>query len=118
MLARRRAERDALLAGARAYVAEVARALPFLRAAVVIGSVARGDFNRWSDVDLLLVADELPAGFLERHDLLPPRPGGIQPILWTPAEWEDQAARGNPMTVEADACGVWMVGSAGSVPGG
>jgi predicted nucleotidyltransferase len=30
-----------------------------LQAAVVFGSVARGDFNRWSDVDLLLVADSL-----------------------------------------------------------
>jgi len=33
------------------------------------GSVARGDFNFWSDVDVLLVAEDLPKHPLERVGL-------------------------------------------------
>jgi predicted nucleotidyltransferase len=48
-----------------------------LRAALVAGSVGRGDADEWSDVDLLLYVDELPpAGTPEdlRHAL-----GGVKP---------------------------------------
>lgn len=87
VLERRQAERGALLARA-------AGCLPALRratgpvTAVVYGSVARGDFNRWSDIDLLIVAADLPAQPLERLDLLlrvcPP---GVEPRGYTVAEF-------------------------------
>ena len=37
---------------------------------VLFGSAARGEAREGSDWDLLLVADELPEGFLERHRFL------------------------------------------------
>jgi predicted nucleotidyltransferase len=111
---RRRLERQALLAGARGFVVEVAGRVK-LRAAVVIGSVARGDFNRWSDVDVLVIADELPARALDRLTLLEPRPAGVQPIAWTPAEWHREVGRGNPMAVEALERGVWLLSSPDSL---
>lgn len=110
VIARRRAERDALLRTARAYVAELAERLR-IRAAIVFGSVARGDFNQWSDVDVLVIAEELPAGVLARLNVLGPRPAGVQPIAWTPDEWQMQHARRNPIAIEAVSKGVWLRGS-------
>ena len=59
VLARRGAERVALIERARAFVDELGEHLD-IRAASIGGSVARGDFNVWSDVDVVLVVDELP----------------------------------------------------------
>lgn len=111
LLARRRAERDRRISLARDFVEEVEGRLP-LRAAVVHGSVARGDFNLWSDIDVLLVSDVLPDRWQDRHDALPPAPAAVQPIVWTTREWRRQAERKNPIVPEATEHGVWLVGSA------
>jgi uncharacterized protein len=110
VVARRRAERRALVDSARRYVRVLAARLD-VRAAVVIGSVARGDFNRWSDVDVLVLAEPLPERALDRLTALEPRPAGLQPIGWTPGEWEREVERRNPMAVEALERGIWLVGS-------
>lgn len=39
---------------------------------MVFGSVARGDFNLWSDIDVLVVADNLPERWLDRLGRLAP----------------------------------------------
>ncbi len=109
VLARRQAEREALLGRARRFAEDLDSSLG-VRAVVVFGSVARGDFNRWSDIDVLVVADRLPERALERLDLLPPWPGRVQPVAWTPAEFAHNVARGNPIAVEAAECGVWLRG--------
>lgn len=49
--------------------------------AIIIGSTARGDFNQWSDVDLVLVSDRFPENPMDRFrmvelKILP----GIEPI--------------------------------------
>lgn len=36
----------------------------------IYGSVARGDFNHWSDVDILVVAESLPERLPDRLELL------------------------------------------------
>lgn len=105
VLERRRAERDALLERARAWAAELRREVGIERA-VVFGSVARGDFNRWSDVDLLLVSDDFEGSPLHRLERLGDRPAGIQPVCWTSAEWWAQKERGNPIAAEVEAVGV------------
>jgi hypothetical protein len=87
-----------------------------IEAVVVIGSVARGDFNRWSDLDVLVVADELPAGAAARLELLTKdAPPGLQPVGWTNEEWAERVRRRDPMTEEAyrDGVVVW-----GRLPGG
>jgi uncharacterized protein len=110
VLQRRRAQRQALLGLARNYVAEIERRLP-VHAAVVFGSVARGDFNLWSDVDLLVVAHGMQGNPLERMDALGPRPPRVQPVAWSPEEWRAQSARKNPIAREARERGVWLRGS-------
>ena len=111
VLERRRAERMELLDRARRFVAEVEAKIP-LRAAVVFGSVARGDFNRWSDIDLLLICDDTPGEWMRRLDMLDPIPPPVQPIVWTVAEWAIQLRRNNPIAREAVEDGVWVKGSA------
>ncbi|MGQ0712148.1 MAG: nucleotidyltransferase domain-containing protein [Gemmatimonadaceae bacterium] len=110
VIGRRHAEREQLLDRARTFVSAVGLKVA-LRAAVVFGSVARGDFNRWSDIDLLVVAEDLPLGAGARLDALGTWPAGIQPIAWTPREWRDQLARRNPIAIDAVAGGVWLAGS-------
>ncbi len=110
VLERRRGRRRELLGRARRYVESLHSDLG-LRAAVVFGSVARGDFNQWSDLDLLLIADAVRGSLRERLDALGWRPPLVRPVPWTPAEWRAELARRNPIAVEALESGVWLAGS-------
>jgi predicted nucleotidyltransferase len=110
ILAERARERERLLALARDYVDRLARRQPLL-AAVVIGSVARGDFNVWSDVDVVVVAEALPARAPDRSLLLASdAPGGVQPVGFTPEELTEAHRRGNPLAEEALTDGVVLLG--------
>lgn len=109
-LAGRRAERTRLLGLAREYVERAGRRMPLVAAAVV-GSVARGDFNVWSDVDVVLVAEGLAEHAVERQgSLLEGAPPGVQPVGFTPPEFRAALAKGNPLAVEAVERGVPLVG--------
>ncbi len=68
-LARREAEREALLEQAHRFARRVRGRLGEARV-WVYGSVARGDFNLGSDIDLLVVSPHLPPDPLERQYLL------------------------------------------------
>lgn len=86
-LERRRAEREERLGRARAFAQEAKKALGAV-SIWVYGSVARGDFNLGSDVDVFLVAEDLPAHPLARSELLfqfgPP---GVEPKGLTKGEF-------------------------------
>ncbi len=76
----RREERIRRINLAERFVSSISdRLSPFT--AIVIGSTVRGDFNRWSDVDVILVSDRFPDNPIERfkfiEDLLIP---GIESI--------------------------------------
>jgi uncharacterized protein len=116
VLERRRRERQERLALARRYADALAERLP-VTAVVVFGSVARGDFNAWSDIDVLVIADTLPAGGRERLELLHDRAfPGVQPVGWTPAELADRARHRDPIAVEATAAGVTVHGTLPAPP--
>ncbi|MBI2169004.1 MAG: nucleotidyltransferase domain-containing protein [Actinobacteria bacterium] len=114
VIERRRHEREELLDRARAFTNQLGPELG-VRAVVVYGSVARGDFNIWSDVDVVVVADHLPVRSIDRWGVLGDRPGGVEPLAWTPAEWLGQVDRGNPIATEAIESGVWLRGSPADV---
>lgn len=107
----RRAERERLIELARRYVDSLARRLEVL-GAVVTGSVARGDFNLWSDVDILVVARELPGRAPDRAGLLlacaPPR---TQPVGYTPQELERAWYKHNRLVREALERGIVLRGA-------
>lgn len=106
---RRRAERAERIAIARSFSSSLDVALG-VRAVVVFGSVARGDFNVWSDIDVLVVAERLPDGALARADVIGPTPAGVQAVVWTPDEFRRRHVRNDPIAVEAVGAGVWLVG--------
>lgn len=116
VLARRRAEREALIARAASFARNLDPLLG-VHAVVVFGSVARGDFNRWSDIDVLVVAEHLPPGPRQRWEAFGAAPAGVQPVAWTAEEWHTELARRNPIAVEAVEAGVWLVGSRGRLSG-
>lgn len=81
-------------------------------AVVVIGSVARGDFNKWSDLDVLVVAEGLPADMRARLEMLHRgAPAGLQPIGWTPSDLVARHRRGDPIAREAATAGVTVRGT-------
>ncbi len=110
VFARRRAEQETLISRAR-HFAEGLDAGLGVQAVVVVGSVARGDFNRWSDVDVVVIAEGVGGSLLERLEQLGPRPGRIEPSVWLPEEGRARLARADPMAVEAIERGIWLVGS-------
>ena len=81
-------------------------------AVVVFGSTVRGDFNKWSDVDVLVVAEELPDEWRTRTEVLAAdAPLGLQQVGWTPAELAERRRRGDPIARECDAVGVVVYGA-------
>ncbi len=113
---RRRREQSERNARAAAWAESLATRLDVL-AAVVFGSVARGDFNRWSDIDVLVVARGLPQGARERLALLgADAPLGVQPVGWTPEELAERAARRDPIARECATLGVVVYGSLPRTP--
>ncbi|MEM2042667.1 MAG: nucleotidyltransferase domain-containing protein [Nitrososphaerota archaeon] len=72
--------------------------------AAVIGSYARGDFNEWSDVDLLVISPRFARNPLERFDqlidVLREYPD-LEIIPLTPQEFLRQKKLRTPMVIEA-----------------
>ncbi|MDQ7794291.1 MAG: nucleotidyltransferase domain-containing protein [bacterium] len=106
----RRRQREELLEQARRYAANLQTLLASL-AVVVTGSVARGDFNLWSDLDLIVIADDLPPHPLDRSELLySVATGGVEPRGYTVAEFTHLLERGVPWAKEIRDQGVVVTG--------
>lgn len=110
VLDRRRAEQAALLARAERFATGLEPALD-VRAVVVFGSVARGDFHDASDVDVLIVAERLPERALERNAAVGLAPPRVEFVAWTPDEWRRERDRGNPIAVDAGERGLPLRGA-------
>jgi len=112
VIARRRGQRAALLATARRW-AEAAGPILGAQSIVVVGSVARGDFNKWSDIDVLVVVDGAPDALGDRYALLAgtDKPPGLEAIVWTPPELARRRLDGtDPIAREAYSPGVVVFG--------
>ncbi len=97
VIERRRREREERLRRAKRFAESI---LGLVRPAsvIVIGSTARGDFNAWSDIDVLIVSPSLPKNPLERYDLLRPHLlPGIEPIPLRPEDVERLVEKGAPV---------------------
>lgn len=83
-----------------------ARLAPHLRdalKAIVFGSVARGEADDWSDLDLVIVADT-PRPFLERFRDFTGLYGvwsRLDVLVYTPSEFTAMLAEGNPFLERA-----------------
>jgi predicted nucleotidyltransferase len=108
-LDRRRAEQAALVAKAKRFAEDLDPALG-IHAVVVFGSVARGDFHDSSDVDVLVIADNISAQALERNAAIGVPPPRVEFVVWTPDEWRRERERGNPIAAEAAERGLLLRG--------
>ncbi len=94
---------------------EFVRSLEELRplTAIVIGSTARGDFNEWSDIDVVLVSDKFPENPLRRFDLLERqlRPG-IEPIPLRPTDLQRLIRKKAPI-LEDISRGIFLIDDLG-----
>ena len=79
--------------------------LPFKLTAILIGSYARGDFNLWSDVDILLISREFKGNPVERLMSID-FPAGFQVIPLTEKEFKILLKRRESLILEAKEKGV------------
>ncbi|MEM2913599.1 MAG: nucleotidyltransferase domain-containing protein [Candidatus Bathyarchaeia archaeon] len=79
---------------------EWASRIPVRVTAILIGSFARGDFNLWSDVDILVISEDFAGSPLERLKSLD-APPGYQVIALTHREFKVLLRRGEPIVTEA-----------------
>lgn len=101
ILKQRRAQQAELVNLAKEFVDRARQRLGSVTA-WVYGSVARGDFNLWSDVDVFLVTEELPDRPQDRCGfLLEFAPPGIEPKGYTKAEFLAALRKGDPQVVES-----------------
>jgi len=55
---------------------------------ILFGSTARGDFNLWSDIDIVVISESFEGvRFVERCLALEDPFGNLSPICWTPDEF-------------------------------
>ena len=110
VIAGRRRERAALLDLSLEFSSTLRQILD-VQAVVVFGSVARGDFHDASDVDVLVIANDLPERAPERNARLGLPSPRVEFVAWTPDEWRRERERGNPIALEAEQSGVTIHGS-------
>ncbi len=80
---------------------------------IVYGSVARGDYNEWSDVDVLVItAEKIPPKPVDRleilHECVKNNPL-IEPVVITYQEFIKLLIKKNPLVIEAIEKGVFLV---------
>lgn len=101
ILRRRERQRARWLEIARAYAERLRERLGKVTT-IVYGSVARGDFNLGSDVDVLIVAEGLPSHPLARMEMLYScLEGPLEPRGYTLAEFQTLWAKGHPFLTTA-----------------
>ncbi len=113
VIRRRMAERDEMIATARRYVDQLRKRLRIERAWVA-GSVARGDFNVWSDIDVVVVAPDLASEALGRMNEFLDAPPRVQVAAFTPDEFAVAVERKNRLVIEALERGVRLPGATSS----
>jgi len=85
-------------------VSRWAKGIPFKATVILIGSYARGDFNLWSDIDVMMMA-EFNSRPIERIKNID-HPPGLEVIPLTPKEFRRLAERRNPLALEALSRGI------------
>lgn len=116
VIAGRQAERRALVGRAERLAAAI-RSDRNVLGVVVFGSVARGDFNLWSDVDVLVVLGEVDDRRVAQVLSVGRDAGLVQPVVWSAAQLRAQISRRDPIAIESVEHGIWLVGAAADLSG-
>jgi len=100
ILRERRRIREQVIEKARRW----AGSIPFKTSAILVGSYARGDFNLWSDIDVIVIteSDSRPVERLKNME----NPPGFEVIPLTPKEFRRLVEKKNPLALEALSRGI------------
>ncbi len=74
------------------------------RSIILFGSIATGKYGEWSDVDILIISEELPSNFLQRLRVLSelnPTLAPIEAIGYTPSEFMQMLERRHPTALDS-----------------
>lgn len=96
-------EREKVIREAR----EWAQRLNYKSTIILVGSYARGDFNKWSDIDILIISDDITGSPLERLRKVD-IPPGYEVIIWTLNEFKIMLKKKNQLAIEAIENGVFL----------
>ncbi len=100
VIQRRIQEKNRRIKQAKSYAEETAKKLGPITA-VIIGSTSRGDFNAWSDIDVVIISPKLPENPLRRLDTVSStRHPDIEPIPIRPQDAERLARKKAPVITE------------------
>lgn len=86
----------------RQYINKIKRTVG-LELAIIFGSYAKGKYSWGSDIDILLIAKNLPKRPMDRQQILtyPNTPILIQPFAYTPEEFRKMLKENHPFIIEA-----------------
>ena len=107
----RRRKRIEAIQLAKKFVKCVSKYFNIMRA-YLIGSYARGDFNIWSDIDVILIVDSPPESPLKRLDTIKDcllKYPSIEPIIIGLQDYERLKKKNNPIVVEIERYGVKLL---------
>jgi hypothetical protein len=85
------------------YIKKIVRTLK-PKAVIIYGSAAKGSYGAGSDIDILVISENLPKNFLERLKTLyeiDTTNAPIQPIAYTPQEFERMLNKKHLTALEA-----------------
>lgn len=84
-----------------------AQKLAYKSSVILVGSYARGDFNKWSDIDIVIISDEISGNPLERLRKID-IPVGYEVVIWTLDEFRKMLRKKNPLAIETVENGIFL----------
>lgn len=102
---------DEVLRRLRDYARSKAKAYK-VKAIVLTGSLAKGNYTGSSDADILVIADNLPDCVLERYALFsdPEAPIDLEPRVYTPGEFSAMIRQRDRFALESLEVGIPLYG--------
>ena len=112
IIEKRLKERENAIQEAEKFVQCVSKKLRIVQA-WLFGSYARGDFNEWSDIDVLIVVrDSLPKRPIDRIDLVMEcleECNNVEPVIVTVDEFEKMRRKRNPIVQDIEKHGIRLL---------
>ena len=111
IIEKRRKIRENILETTKSFVKCAVKHLQVVEA-YLIGSYARGDFNAWSDIDIVIIAENIPESPIKRLDLVKEclsKFPDVEPIIISHAHYEKLKIKRNPIISEIETHGIKLV---------
>jgi len=103
---------DEVIRKLRDYAKSKATAHEGVKAIVLTGSLAKGNYTGCSDADILIIADNLPGQVLDRYAIFAEAdlPVDVEPRAYSPEEFLSMVRQGDHFAIETLEVGVSLYG--------